>query len=517
MEFAKRGIIPRLFIVVLFIALSLVSLVFSAYLMLTARGGYVFALAIAFTTLALVSCLFNGVTAYAYYRSYYYDRHLEKLKKGLKPMRSLPTVAVIMPTYNEDLGMIERNMLSLKKLDYEKGKIRYYMHDDSKDPEVRSRKMAFCEANGVEYLTRSENTNFKAGALNNTLEHSQGEFIAIFDADEELTDTHFLKDLLPYFQDESIAFVQTEKRFSKGTLFSESVDLFDALFFRFIQPARALNGTAIFAGSCGIIRRAALDAIGGFPQFVTEDTFFSFESDIHGYRSVYVPQAYALGKPLTFSELMSQQWRYNYGDTQFLVYFLKRWRSEKKHSFSPISKLDYLAHGFGLNYLSSILILFTVVALLTVFSAAPFAYSTVTQAATAGYTVLGLELLGISAFLLSLIVPIALTKVYFNSYSKGLMLFVLNFALAFVRLKGAIAALLSMSGVKGWFKGSVLDNKPIRALYALKNATLELTFSVVLLIAGSLAALSYNLSGAMWLLWYGILYTSTFFFFYRYG
>ena len=38
---------------------------------------------------------------------------------------------------------------------------------------------------------------------------------------------------------------------------SDSINLFDAFFFKFIQPARAFNNTAIFSGSCGIIRRSA--------------------------------------------------------------------------------------------------------------------------------------------------------------------------------------------------------------------------------------------------------------------
>jgi cellulose synthase (UDP-forming) len=89
-----------------------------------------------------------------------------------------------------------------------------------------------------------------------------------------------------------------------------------------VQPSRALNNTAIFAGSCGLIRRSALDKIGGFPEYIIEDTFFSFESDMHNYTSIYIPKVYAYGKPITtFTELVKQQWRYNYGDTQFMMYY----------------------------------------------------------------------------------------------------------------------------------------------------------------------------------------------------
>ncbi len=517
MKGGKKSVMLRLFIVALFICISLLSMTFSVYLMLTAQNTAVLILAIAYGALSFISLVFNAVTSYAYYKSYFYDAYLEKLNKTLKPIGRYPTVAVIVPTYKEDADFIEKNMRSLKQISYNADKIRFYLADDSQDPSLIAGKKAVCAKLGFTYVHRDNRENFKAGALNNALKYSNEDFVAIFDADERLTDTNFIKELLPYFQEKSVAFVQTEKRFEKSTLFSDSVDLFDALFFRFIQPARALNGTAIFAGSCGLIRRSAIDMIGGFPKYVTEDTFFSFESDMHNFKSVYVPKAYALGKPLTFSELASQQWRYNYGDTQFLLYFLKRLRTSKGHRASLFSKIDYLAHGFGLNYLSGILILFTIVSMLTVFSAAPFAYSSAGQLLRESSTAFNLEILGITSFVLSLVVPVALTKVYFDSWSEGLMLFFLNFALSFVRLRGALAALFSSDSLKGWFKGSIIGTKSARVLAAFRNASLELSFSLLLLFSSFVAFLFYNLTGAFWMLWYGILYTSTFFFFLRYG
>ncbi len=507
----------RLFIVALFITISLLSMAFAVYLMLTAANGIVFALAVAYGILSLISLVFNAVTSYSYYKSYFYDEYLEKLTQSLRPIKRYPTVAVLIPTYSETPEFIEKNLKSLKEIDYDPKRIAFYLADDSQDEAMISGKRALCEKYGMNYIHRDSRKDFKVGALNNALQHSKEEFVAIFDADERLVNPNFVKDLLPYFQDERVAFVQTEKRFEKASLFSDSVDLFDTLFFRFIQPARALNGTAIFAGSCGLIRRSAIDSIGGFPAYVTEDTFFSFESDMHNFKSVYVPRAYALGKPLTFSELCSQQWRYNYGDTQFLFYFLRRIRSDKSHRATLFSKVDYLAHGFGLNYLSAILVLFTVVSLLTVFSAAPFAYSSTSQFINASSTAINLEILGAASFLLSLIVPIALTKAYFDSYLEGLMLFFLNFALSFTRLRGAISAMFASSSLKGWFKGSIVRDRSSRILVSVRNSSAELAFSAILFLGSAVAMLLSNISGALWMLWYSILYTSTFFFFLRYG
>ena len=61
---------------------------------------------------------------------------------------------------------------------------------------------------------------------------------------------------------------------------------------------------------------------------------------------------------------------------------------------------------------------------------------------TTNNNLIGLELFGMAAFALSFFTPAILTKIYFNSFSKGFMIFVLNFSLAVVRTKAALAALL---------------------------------------------------------------------------
>jgi cellulose synthase (UDP-forming) len=513
------GMLPRLLIIVFFIALSAAGIVFSTFLLLTAQSAYVCLIAVCFGALSVVSGFLNVVSANFYYQSYFYDSYLANLRKRLKPMRTHPSVAVAMPVYNEDPAMVARNLKRLKSLEYA-GKVRYYLLDDSTDPGKRARLEAVARETGAEYVHRGERSGFKAGALNNLVGGLREEFIAVFDADEYLTDANFLKDLLPYFQDKGVAFVQTEKRYAKGTFFSDSSDLFDAIFFRFIQTSRALHGTAIFGGSCGIIRVSALRAMGGFPEYITEDTFFSFESDINSFTSVYVPQVYALGRPITtFTELAKQQWRYNYGDTQFLLYMSNVFRKSergKKRAMPAVSKIDYVAHGFGLNYLSVVLIMFTVVSMLTVLAAAPFAFASVKQLLLLSHPILVLEILAMLTFSLSILTPAMITKIYFGSFSKGVMVFVLNFALSFTRLRAALAAVLNNNPVRSWMKGDGLRSGR-KMVVSLRNSATELAFSAVLLAGGLVALVASNLSGALWLFWYAALYSSTFLFFFKYG
>ena len=180
-------------------------------------------------------------------------------------------------------------------------------------------------------------------------------------------------------------------------------------------------------------KEGASDSIGGFPSFVTEDTFFSFESDVKGFKSLYVPKVYALGKPIvTFTELVKQQWRYNYGDTQFIGYFFNHLRKkEKRKTLSPLSRIDYFTHGMGLNYISVIIIVFTVLSILITFSQFPITNLKLTNLLTANYISFDLEVIGLTALALSVATPMFLAKMYFNSFKKGFMMFLLNFALAF--------------------------------------------------------------------------------------
>ncbi len=506
----------RFFGMLVFLVLTMLGFAISAYLILNASTIYTYVLAILFLILSTVSGLFNTATSYWYYRSYFYDKHLEGINKTLSPMTSFPSVAIAMPTFNENPKMVEKNMLRLKQLNYPANKMAFYLLDDSTNKEIAEELKTFSKQNGIKYLHRTDRKGYKAGALNNMLSKSKEDYIAIFDYDEYIVNKNFLRDTLPYFQDKKMSYIQTEKRYADGTFFSETINLFDGFFFKFVQPARALNNTAIFAGSCGVIRRSALDAIGGFPEYVIEDTFFSFESDINKYKSIYLPKVYALGKPIrSFSELAKQQWRYNYGDTQFLRYFFVRKNASKK-LLTTLSKIDYMTHGFGLNYLSSMLLLFTLTSILIVFSNYPIAHIGIKQFISQSNLNMELELFGVGALITSIITPIILTKTYFGSAKKGFMVFLVNFALVFIRTKAAMSAVLSISPKKKWVR---IDKEGIKngVVAAARNSIFEILFAALLFVLGGAAIMIDNLSGGLWLVWYGVLYSTTFYFFYRYG
>ncbi|MEM4097549.1 MAG: glycosyltransferase [Candidatus Micrarchaeaceae archaeon] len=503
----------RIITVILFLVLAIAGIGFSLYLLYIAKTMYMYILAIAFTILAIVSSFFNIFASMTYYRSYFYNNHLKEFKLKLPKFTTYPAVAIVMAVYNEQADEVKKSMLKLKEMKYEKSKLHYYMLDDSTKPELASELKKFCVQNNIMYIHREVRKGFKAGAINNALKYIKEEFIALFDYDEYLINKNFLLDLIPYFADKKVAFVQTEKRYRYAkSLFAQSVSLFDAFFFKFIQQARALNNTAIFAGSCGIIRKSALIKCKGFPEYVIEDTFFSFLSDLAGYKSIYVPKIYAKGEPIqTFSALMKQQWRYNYGDTQFLNFFYKHRHSKR---LTPLSYIDYFTHGFGLNYISIVLLLFTLVSVLIVFSAIQFVPMSIQQVFEARYLGIDLEIFGVIAFVLSLIAPVIITKIYFNSIKKGIMIFFLNFALAVIRTKAAFAAIFKRNPSMMWSKSIKASRS--RLFYAVSNTKIELLSAFAFAILGYIAFSHKNISGALWLFWYAVLYMLATIFLYKY-
>ncbi len=505
----------RFVTILMFALLALSGLGFSIYMIYIANSLYMYILAISFTILALIAGFFNVTASIWYYRSFFYTGYLKKITKKLKPVKAYPTVAVAIPVFNEDPKQVESNLSRLMTLRYPKDKIRYYLLDDSTKQEIAGELKAFAGKHGIVYLHRASREGFKAGALNNFLKHSNEKLIAIFDYDEYLINTNFLMDLLPYFEDKKLSYIQTTKKYASGSFFSDSVELFNAFFFRFIQPARALDNTAIFAGSCGLINREAIESVGGFPEYVIEDTFFSFESDMHNFKSLYVPKVYALGRPIrTFTELMRQQWRYNYGNTQFIGYFFKK--SKRLRKLTTLTSMDYITHGFSLNYLSFVLVLFTIVSMLIAFSSVPFVSLTITEFLQSKYLPLDFEAFGVLAFLLSFIMPIILTRVYFKSIRKGFMVFLLNYALAIIRTKAAIAALFNKGTSSTRWSREVNPNEN-RLLFSIYNTKVELLFTGLLIVLGVYAININHVPGGVWLLWYGFMYSCATILFYKYG
>lgn len=257
-----------------------------------------------------------------------------------------PTVDVFVPTYNESPDLVRKTLVTAMAMD---GAHTTWLLDDGHRAEME----ALARALGCEYLSRPDNAHAKAGNLNYALQHSRGELIAIFDCDPAPR-RDFLVKTLGYFTDQRVAFVQTPQDFynldsyqhrqrgGRTTVWTEQ-----ALFFRVIQRGKDCWNAAFFCGSCAVVRRAALDQIGGFAtDTITEDLHTSLRLHARGWHSVYHAQPLAFGlAPESIEPFMAQRLRWGQGAMHV-------WRTE------GILTHKGLTLAQRLNYLASVLTYF---------------------------------------------------------------------------------------------------------------------------------------------------------------
>lgn len=499
------GLLKRKFVVVAVALFSLIPIVSSIYIAVLINTPFAILLCMVLCALSIVALFFNVSGALYYYWSY--------LAKPWKPelLRSFPTVAIVVPTYNENPGMVKGTLRHLKKVNYPKEKLGYYLLDDSTDREIGKELRNYCKSNGITVIHRKNRKHFKGGALNNFLKKSNEEFIAVFDADETLVDRNFLLETLPYFRNRKVAYVQTTKKFANGSLFANSIDISYSFFFNFIQPARGTHKFPIFCGSCGVLRKDAVEKVGGFPDSLVEDSAFSIKADLAGYTGVYLKKVYALGKPIeTFSGFGLQQWRYNFGHTKLIKEYTRNMKSIplKKH-------VHYIAHVLGLNYLSVVLILFGLITIMMAFSDLGRIEQSILNLFLPSSLKFQIEFLALFSIIAMFFTTLLISKVYFGSFRYGLLAYLLNFGVAFVRAKAAVCAL-----VKDYapFRKVERDRKgSVSAVNAFHATSVESCFSSLFFLGGVISVLSADISSAFWLIWYGTMFSIPFLFAYRYG
>jgi len=180
---------------------------------------------------------------------------------------------------------------------------------------------------GCAYLRRPDRSlHAKAGNLNHAFKQSDGEFVALFDVDH-VPVTSFLKDTVGFFQDPTVAFVQTPQHFYNPDIFQRNLRLEQelkneqALFFRTMQSGRDRHNSAFFAGSGGVFRRGPLEEIGGFQtQTISEDLHTSLILHSRGYQSRYLNKVLSVGlMPETLEGYLKQRTRWAIGSLQVLL------------------------------------------------------------------------------------------------------------------------------------------------------------------------------------------------------
>lgn len=245
----------------------------------------------------------------------------DKYEKALRELSpdQLPTVDVFLPTFNEGMEVIERSILGCLHLDWPKEKLKVWVLDDGKREWLKE----FCEEVGAGYIRRQEWVHAKAGNLNHAFEVTNGEFIAIFDADF-VPFRNFLYRSVGFFTDPKIAILQTPQHFFNKDYVQTNLHLHDSapddqrLFFDIMMPARDGWDAAFWCGSCSVTRRIAMVETGGVPtQSITEDLTTTLVLLRHGYITRYLNEKLSHGlAPESLASLLTQRKRWCRGTIQ---------------------------------------------------------------------------------------------------------------------------------------------------------------------------------------------------------
>lgn len=231
--------------------------------------------------------------------SRYKTRHSEadsnEQRWNTKPASKKPLVDIFIPTYNEPIEVLEKTIIGAANLDYPN--VRVFVLDDGKRDWLRQ----FCKQENVEYITRDNNQHAKAGNMNNGLKYASGDFVCIFDADF-VPHRNFIKRTIGFFDDPTIGIVQTPQHFFNKDPVQTNLGIDkewpdeQRLFFDKMAECRDAWDVAFCCGSCSIVRRSALDDIGGFPtESITEDLLTTLKMQRKGYKTRYLNEQLSMG------------------------------------------------------------------------------------------------------------------------------------------------------------------------------------------------------------------------------
>ena len=254
----------------------------------------------------------------------------------------LPTVDIFVPSYNEDADLLASTLAAAKSLDYPPEKLNVFLLDDggtdakvgSTDLRValpaqrrRASLQALAERLGVKYFARARNDHAKAGNLNAGMAVSHGELVAIFDADHAPFRA-FLKETVGFFlKDPRLFLVQTPHVFLNPDPIEKNLQTFkgmpseNEMFYGIIQRGLDRWNASFFCGSAAVLRRRALDSVGGFAGItITEDCETALELHAAGWNSVYVEKPLIAGlQPETLGTFIGQRSRWCRGMIQILI------------------------------------------------------------------------------------------------------------------------------------------------------------------------------------------------------
>ena len=330
-KYAKMVVITEIIAIIIYVTGRFITLPYSSVLGLIFGGVLLLAELVSIVQFMCVQYLFGKSAATG-----------KQEAKGLEVYKDkeLPTVDILICTYNEPLKLVEKNVAACLNLNYPKDKYKIYVCDDGRRKEFKD----MAERYGVQYITRDNNLYAKAGNINNALEYIKGDLFLVLDADM-MTKKEFLEKTVGYFSDEAMGFVQTPQNYYNPDMYqyhlNKNIPNEQDFFMRDLQEHKSAVNAIIDVGTNNVYSREAIMKIGKFPTCsITEDMAVGMLLQGNGYKSVFVNETLALGlSPTTFVDTVKQRDRWCRGNMQAMKEFAKFFRTNLNFS----QKVSYLS------------------------------------------------------------------------------------------------------------------------------------------------------------------------------
>lgn len=291
-----------------------------------------------------------------------------RIAKKLKGQSYQPLVSVLVPAWNEEVGIVS-TVESILKNDYKN--IEVVIINDGSTDETEKRIKEFAVKNRAKYKRTNKSLIYvykenggKGKALNYGLKKARGEIIVTVDADS-IADSQMISRLVHYFADDKVDSVVGNVKVAGSVTFINLLQRLEYLFGFYHKRAHSFLGAEyIYGGACAAFRKSTVfDALGPFDDTsITEDIEMSMRTRYHGLRSVYANDAicYTEGAS-SIMGLVKQRLRWKKGRFEaFLKYRRMFFSTNMRHNkwlswfvlpFALLAEIQLLFEPIGLTLL----------------------------------------------------------------------------------------------------------------------------------------------------------------------
>ncbi len=244
-------------------------------------------------------------------------------------VKSVPRFGVFYTTCDD---FVSESLLSCIRQDYPEDAFKVIVCDDSREPGNRASIDALCSGQErVTVVRRSERSGFKAGNLNHSFKLLQADafdWIVVVDADQILS-SEFLSRLAgdAAAAPEHAACIQAVPKWQEKSMlppsgpFQQTMDEDACLVLNRDLPWRSHAGFYPCLGRVAAVRASAWNAVGGFPECVSEDYAFSMAARSKGWVCIPAGSASLCDRgPRDFAAFVIQLSKYASGTSELIRY-----------------------------------------------------------------------------------------------------------------------------------------------------------------------------------------------------